>query len=133
MSQFSFEGGNRVRPLGITIIAVLLAISGLLGLCGGLASIGFAPFQLATLHVGHFFSGVIDGALFIILSLFELGLASALWNLRPWAFWATVIIEVINLIFGGIHLGFGLGSGLIALIVLIYLFVDGNVRRAFNV
>ncbi len=56
--------------------------------------------------------------------------------LKPWAFWLTVILEVINLIQAIIGLTQGQGNSVISLIVpiivLVYLLWDRNVRAAFR-
>ena len=112
--------GRRSRPLGITIIAIIVAIHGILGIIGGILLLGTIP-----------------GVIALILGILELILAWGLWTLQPWAFWATVIIEVITLLDGIFALvrgtaGPGIVTIVIALIVLIYLFADRNVRAAFR-
>ena len=119
---------GRSRPLGITIIAIILAIQGILGIIGGIlllaGSGGSGPLVLAAIIT------LVLGVLYLIL-------AWGLWTLQPWAFWTTVVLEVIALINGIFALGqHNAGPGIIgiviALIVLIYLFADRNVRAAFR-
>jgi hypothetical protein len=59
-----------------------------------------------------------------------------LWNLRPWAFWTTVVLEVLSIIdhiFGLTNNGQrGIGDLIISLIILLYLLLDRNVRVAFR-
>jgi len=127
------------RPAGITIIAILLAIAAIISFLYGLTLLGGSPLAIFGSGVRGVFGTALDGIFTIVMSIVELVLAFGLWGLRPWAFWATVIIEAINVLywlfglFGQFKLGLGLGSGLIALIVLIYMFADGSVRRAFRV
>jgi len=113
---------SRSRPLGITIIAIIVAIHGILGVIGGIALMG-SSMTLAVITV--------------ILGVLDLILAWGLWTLQKWAFWATVVIEVLALLNG--LFGFsqriipgGVVNIVIALIVLIYLFADRNVRAAFR-
>lgn len=112
---------TRGRPLGVTIIAILVAIGGVLEIIGGLLILSIIP-ALAIVV--------------LILGVLSLVLAWGLWTLKPWAFWATVILEVINLIQGIIGLVQGQGSSVLSLIVpiiiLLYLFMDRNVRAAFR-
>ena len=114
---------GRSRPLGITIIAIIVAIYGVLSIIAG---------------IGLLSAGVtVPGVIGLILGVLQLILAWGLWTLHPWAFWATVVLEVLALIEGIFTLTQGsAASGIIgiviALIVLIYLFADRNVRAAFR-
>jgi uncharacterized membrane protein (DUF2068 family) len=121
--------GNMSRPLGVTIISILLGINGvlliLLGLtavlAGGVTGAGFI-----------FFVGWIP----LIFGILSLILAWGLWNLRPWAFWTAVILEalsIINDVFGLTNNGSRhTGDLIISLIILLYLLLDRNVRAAFR-
>lgn len=77
-------------------------------------------------------------ALFIlILGILELILAWGLWPLQSWAYWVTVILVVLALLNGMFALtqgavATGVVAIVIALIILIYLFADTNVRLAFR-
>jgi uncharacterized membrane protein (DUF2068 family) len=76
----------------------------------------------------------------LILAIIELVLAWGLWTLQRWAFWATVIIAILEIIDGLFGLSRGGGAGMFAVIVdivipvivLIYMFADRNVRAAFR-
>jgi hypothetical protein len=128
---------RRQRPLGITIIAIIVAVVAILSLLGIiLAFVGVRAF----VH-----NGVLDSAATVVLvigaiiALIELFFAWGLWTLKPWAFWATVIIEVIRLISAlyswlVVHssLATVFFSMLVAIVVLVYLFADRNVRAAFR-
>ncbi len=113
---------GRRRPLGITIISIIAAIHGILTIIGGIFSLGasFTPALIA-----------------IILGVITLILAWGLWTLKAWGFWGLVAVEVLHLLNGIYALfthsqGPGIGTIIIALIVLIYLFADRNVRAAFR-
>ena len=136
----------RRRPLGVTIIAVILAIQAILELLLGIFAI------LAIFAAGHAISGsghtttgtVVDvlggtlGGISLVVGILTLIFAIGLWTLKRWAFWLTVIIEFISLIrhvlelthpnasVGTIILGM-----IIPVVVLLYFLVDGNVRAAF--
>src|SRR5581483_434737 len=126
------------RPLGITIIAGLMGLFSFLGLCGSLAGLGFAPFAVfGEGGLGAMFSAGFSSLFGLVLSLGGLFVAWGLWTLQPWAFWATVIIEVLNLLNGGLAFSGGLrgaicGVNIIPLLILAYLFLDKDVRRAFR-
>ena len=113
---------GRSRPIGITIIAIIVAILGILSIIGGILLLG---------------SSVTAGVIDIILGILQLILAWGLWTLQRWAFWATVILEVLTIIDGIFawttgSAGPGIVAIIIAIIILIYLFADRNVRAAFH-
>ncbi len=121
------------RPLGVTIIAIIMFIQGILLLIGGILA-----------FFGIFAGGAVGGALAtigiitIVIALIILFFAWALWTLKRWAFWATVIIEIINVVYGLIALFSGRAwvniFGLIlSAIILIYFLADSNVRAAFRI
>ena len=119
---------GRSRPLGITIIAIIMAIQGILGIIAGILSLTASGANPAF---------AVAGIITLILGVLYLVLAWGLWTLQPWAFWATVVLEVIALINGIFALSqhntsTGLLNIVIALIILIYLFADRNVRAAFR-
>jgi hypothetical protein len=127
------------RPLGITIIAFVMGFSAVLGICGSLAGLGFSPFALFGENggFGPMFSAGFASIVGLVLSLASLCVAWGLWTLQPWAFWATVIVEVLSLVNGGFSYSGGArgsvcGVAIIPLIVLIYLFANRNVRQAFR-
>jgi hypothetical protein len=122
------QGGNtmlnisRSRPLGITIIAIILALHGILGIVVGIILLE---------------SHSVLGMSTLILGILELVLAWGMWSLQRWAYWATVILEILALLngifaFTGGNTSTGIISIVIALIILIYLFADPNVRAAFR-
>lgn len=141
---------RRSRPLGVTIISIILAIQGIFELIIGIIAIvaGFAIGHAAAVH-GHTtvrtiidaFGGVL-GIISIIVGLLTLLFAWGLWTLKRWAFWLTIIIEVISLIrhlldFAHSNNSTGIVGLLIGIalpvIILLYFLVDPYVRRAFRV
>ena len=126
------------RPLGITVIATVIGFFALLNLCGSLTRLGFAPFQaLNGGGLGGMFSEGFGAIFGLILAILSFALVIGLWTLQPWAFWATVIVEVLSLLNGGLGFSQGLrgllcGVNIIPLLMLAYLFLDKDVRRAFR-
>jgi hypothetical protein len=121
--EVNMENVTRARPLGISIIAVIMAIQGVLGILGGILLLAGGVPAL--------------GLITLILGVLYLVLAWGLWTLKPWAFWGTVILEVLTLINGIFGLGLGRAtSGILsiifAVVVLVYMFADRNVRQAFR-
>src|SRR5579863_182120 len=101
---------TRTRPLGITIIAVIMAILGIFDIIGGIVTMG----SYSTL-----------GIITLIIGVLYLILAWGLWTVQTWAFWGTVILAVLTIINGifGIGQGVpatGIVSLVLAIIVLIY-------------
>lgn len=105
---------SRTRPLGVTIIAVLVAIGGIAEIISGLQFLGIIA---------------------IVLGILTLVLAWGLWTLQPWAFWSTIVLEAINALENLLNLRYG-GSSIIGLIIpvaiIVYMLYDRNVRSAFR-
>ena len=132
--QQEFTGTTRKRPLGITIIAILLFISAVIEIIGGLSSV------IGTPPTGTI-SDVLLGWFPLAMGVIELVLAWGLWTLKPWAYWGTLLVEIVNIL---IHFFGFLGlprthsalavisGGIVSIIIVIYLLVDRNVRRAFQ-
>ncbi len=123
----------RERPLGVTIIAILLGIQAVIAIISGIVVLVGTTFinPLAGLLVGW-----IPLAIGILLFV----LAWGLWTLKTWAFWATVVLEIVYILInvfsfsipkGNVFSIFG--GGIISLIILIYLLVDRHVRAAFSI
>ena len=109
------------RPLGVTVIAILVAIGAIFEIIGGIVMLAvFAPIGIFALIVG-------------VISLL---VAWGLWTLQPWAFWVVVIVEVIHLVQAILALArgqnAGIGDVIFPVIILLYLFLDRNVRAAFR-
>src|SRR5436305_10934528 len=120
------------RPFGITILALLMFIQAIFEIIVG--SITFIGTTLASP-----LAGLLVGWIPLVVAILLLILAWGLWTLKPWAYWVTLIVEIINIISNLFNLGqpnhsvFGvISGGLVSIIIVIYLLVDGNVRRAFR-
>jgi uncharacterized membrane protein HdeD (DUF308 family) len=106
------------RPLGVTIIAVLTAIGGIIFLASG----------AALLLIGI-------GIIFLALGIAYLVMAYGLWTGKPWAWTITLILSVIGIILAGISISFGnIGSILSIIIhaVVIYYLYRPNVKVYFG-
>jgi hypothetical protein len=122
------------RPLGITIIAILLFISAVIEIIGGLSSVLGNP-PTGTV------SDVLLGWFPLVMGIIELVLAWGLWTLKSWAYWGTLAVEVVNILvhfFGFLglprtHSALAvISGGIVSIIIVIYLLVDRKVRRAFQ-
>ncbi len=128
----------RSRPVGVSIIAILLGIQGALQIIYSLLLFVRAPQYV--ISSGNAVAVVqVSPWGFLISGILVLILTYGLWTLRSWAFWVTVFVEILNLIGGFVAL-FSyyypwavLLSMVIPAVILIYFLADSNVRTAFNV
>ena len=124
------------RPLGITVIAILAAISGVLSLCVALAVFGvslvggiFAPPVAAV--------GGVVGVALGIGPILPLIFAYGAWLLKPWAWWLGIFatgISLLGSVFGllsGVGIPAAISHGLLPLVIFVYLLIP-NVRHAFH-
>ena len=124
---------KKKRPLGITIIAILALISGLLGLCCPVLI-----FSGSTMLGGFFGTlGFIAGFFLVVGPALELVFAYGAFTLRRWA-WvlglistAVTVSGVIINIFQGGTIWSALGGSILPVIIFIYLLTPG-VRQAFG-
>jgi hypothetical protein len=118
------------RPLPVTVAAILLVLLSLFDFP--------LPYMLL-------FPGVEEPPAFVIYSGYVLGIvglvvAVGLWMMKPWSFWATIIVCVLNLLSGapGIILGPNAGiqvtSAVLAVVtvLIIVLVVLPDSRRALT-
>jgi hypothetical protein len=84
------------RPTGITIIAVLSAIGGVLGLLAGLALLTFSAAGGTVAGLGGFVA--IGGVVVLAYSVLSLVLAYGFWTLKPWAWPLGVGVEVLGVV-----------------------------------
>ncbi len=97
---------------------------------------GFFSFFGSVIH--NPLSGLLLGWVPLATGVLLFILAWGLWTLRPWAYWVTLIFEIITIVlhffgFSQFHSFLAIISGgIISIIIVIYLLVDGHVRRAFR-
>ena len=127
------------RPLGVSIIAIILGIEAILQILASLAMFGLAIAGVFTVvYAGPVTIAIVMGILFLIIGIVELAVTMGLWNLEGWAWTVAVVVTWIDIIFdviggfvGAQTFGATMLSMAIPLIVLIYLYQSG-VRQAFN-
>jgi hypothetical protein len=124
------QPSTRERPLGVTILAILAAVGGVLGLLGSVALLGL--FSAA----GGLF--MILGLLSLVLSVLYLVFAYGAWTLQSWGWTlgvglaaASVVITLIGLTQGTQELVGALISLAISGVILYYLF-QPDVKAAFG-
>jgi hypothetical protein len=112
------------RPLGVTILAVLEIIGGILSIIGG-----FGVVTLAMLLGPLGFLFMILGAITLLLGIIALVIGWGLWSLKSWAWMAALIINLINLILNVLSAGWL--PAIINLIIIIYL-QQGDIKSRFR-
>ena len=123
------------RPLGITILAILEAIGGII--CIGLSIIGIVLVGVLLQMITGFVSeampemGIFGGFLemialvaaivLLIFGLISLLLAYGLWTGKGWAWTLTFIFSIIGILLGLVSLPFGIITIFIDALILYYL------------
>lgn len=106
------------RPFGVTILAILTAIN-------GLVSFGLAAFVgiLSTLTGLFAIIAMVVSVVAVIFGLIYLLLAWGLWNGKGWAWTITLILTILSLLSSliTVMLGIGIVSLIIAALILYYL------------
>ena len=130
------------RPTGVTILAILAAIGGVLLVFAGLVATVFGGAIAGTVGGG---AGVAVGGAVVLLGLVALALgilylafAYGAWGLKPWA-WTlgiasqilSLVLSLLRIVAGGSSITSEIISIAIALILLYYLDTP-DVRRAFG-
>jgi len=111
------------RPLGVTIIAILVAVAAVVEIISALTTFGLAG--------GLAISSLVTGVLY-------LAVAWGLWTLRFWAFWITVVVSAIGLVVtflelvsGHLTVTYVIGF-IISAVIFVYLLIDRSIRAAFG-
>lgn len=118
------------RPLGVTIIAILTAIGGIVFLAGGIAGLIAAPF---TSDFGVVSIGI--GIISLGLGVAYLVMAYGLWNGKRWAWTITLILSVIGIILAIATIAAGNVGAIVSIIihaVVIYYLYRPKVKAFFG-
>lgn len=81
-----------VRPLEVTILAVLNTLGGLLTLVAGALAFGATAGSILAAF------GLVPGVFMILLDLFQLFVAGGLWTGRRWAWVLALILGILGVI-----------------------------------
>jgi uncharacterized membrane protein (DUF2068 family) len=120
------------RPTGVTILAILALIGGILGLVGGLFLFGIAS-TFAVLGISGL--ATIVAIVLIVGGVLDLFLAYGAWNLRPWAWTLGIVAEIVAIVSQVLYIGNGLANSIIGIAIavgIIYYLYQPRVRRAFG-
>jgi len=112
------------RPIGVTVIAIVVLINGIVVLIGGIASL------FVTL-------AFVAGLITLLFGFALLYLAWGLWTLQFWAWLATLIIEGLNALFALIALlaapnAISAWITIVLAAIVIYYLMLPNIRDAFR-
>jgi len=126
----------RQRPCGVMLVVVFLFLQGIFmmitGIFGifGLVVFIFNPFRGEAL--------LTQGVIYFILGILSIVFSVGMFLLKPWAFWAAIIIAAFNLVVSLIVLvqtGFAswgyFFNAVFSLVILLYFLTDNDVRAAF--
>ncbi len=125
------------RPTGITILAVLSAIGGVLGILAGLALFALGGVAAASGAGALFGLGAIFGLIALVIGVLSLAFAYGAWTLKPWAWPLGVGLQIASLalsaltILGGGDISSQLISVVIAGVILYYLF-QPSIKAVFG-
>lgn len=117
---------QRDRPIGITIIAILMIISGIIFIISGIGLTALSVLSLA------FLAGGIGT---IILGIACLVVAWGLLKGAGWAWIITLIITIISIVVNIVHLASGNTASIIGIIIngiIIYYLYRPNVKSYFG-
>ena len=118
------------RPLGVTIIAILTAIGGMVFLATGIAGVVSAPF-LSDLGGVAAATGIIS----LLLGIAYFVMAYGLWKGKRWAWTITLILSVIGIILAIASIALGNVGAIVSIIihgVVIYYLYRPNVKAFFG-
>jgi hypothetical protein len=116
---------SRRRPIGVTILAILIILAGIFFLL-----ISLAALVVGTVFLGGF--GLAIGVVLVILAFLTLAAGFGLLGMRPWAWWLSVIVLFLSTLsqVGSYQIGAGsLWSIAIPALILLYLLA---VRKHFR-
>ena len=123
------------RPTGITIIAILIILGGVIGLLAGIAVLAFSAF-VASFGATFFGSaGAIIGGVFLVFSLLWLAVGVGFLHGKGWAWILGMIVVVLSLIgsVGAVVMGqFSAVGGLLWNGLLLYYLTRPRVKAFFG-
>ena len=133
------------RPMGITILAILAFIGGILGICGALSGIVGASFLGGLAASVGASNATALGGMLVVYSIIALAFAAAdlvfgfgAWTLKPWAWMLGMVLFGLNIVFQlvAVIAGWATFTGvLISLVisgVIIYYLLTPEVKKAFG-
>ena len=129
---------KKEAPVGVKIISVLYYIGAVILVLGGLLSL-IIPGLFRDLP----FMSALAGPVFVAFGIFAMifgvlvyFLAKGLWELKPWARIAAIVLSVLGILdgLGGIGIGVyaaGIGEIIVDIVIAVYLTFSKDVKKAF--
>ncbi len=132
------------RPMGVTLLAILNAVFGMLFVLAGLSFFMYKPLyvELIRTRMAHMPMPISEKELLAFLNVFAISsiiggiigilVAFGLWMGFRWAWWVYMVLLGLNLISAFLSLPQGIIGIAIVLIIMFYM-TRPHVRRYFNV
>lgn len=86
------------RPIGVTILAILVVLVGVLILIAAIAVFLLSGFLALTGLPTFGLAVTVIGVLVLILALIWIGVGMGLWHLRSWAWWLALIVMLFTIV-----------------------------------
>lgn len=125
---------TRVRPTGVTILAILQMLGGVLVFLLGIAAVSVAGMTSTLSTYGYgYLSGVIGvvGGVIMVIGLIGIVFGYGLWKGMNWAWWATLIFSILGVLGSLVALPGGI-VGLLIEAAIIYYLTRPGVRQYFR-
>ena len=132
------SGSTAARPTGVTILAVLAAIGGVLGLLGGVALLGLGGIAAgATGNAAFFGMGAFAGIISVAIAIASLAFAYGAWMLQPWAWSLGVVLQLVSLVWAVLLVVsgesiFSQGISIVIAGIILYYLNQPHVKAAFG-
>ncbi len=136
-SHVSPQAFRRERPTGVTVIAVLMMLTGLLLLLGAIAVIAVAFWTSGWGDSGDFFGPLygLFGVIMLVIGIAYMGLAIGLLRLKPWARSVARVLAVFGLLSALLSVLAGDPTSILSLVfnvIIVWYLGRNEVRAAFE-
>lgn len=126
------------RPTGITILAILGFIGGILAILGGALFIAVASSGVLSTYGMSMFSGFVSlfGGVILIVGLFAIFVSWGMWSGKGWAWYLAVILYAIGVVFGLLLIIAGGLTGIVSVLIdllLLWYMLRPHVKAYFGI
>lgn len=119
------------RPTGVTILAILAAIGGIVAVLGGITLLGVGTVGGIAGYGVLGALGTFGGLIVLALGVLWLYVAWGAWNLKPWAWTWLAVVAAFNIVVAIFNLRSEFFQVVLNAVILYYLFRPG-VKAAFG-
>jgi len=128
----------RSRPLGVTLLALILAIGGVLSVLGGTEAMGITNFGLGDAAAN---AAGLSGSASLVSGVLSLIVAGGMFMLSGWAYTLTTIVLIIRILADGwaiytqgatSTIGYAAIGNLVVSLIGLWYFRRGVVKAAFG-